>query len=470
MWLVRKLLRRVPWRATTFRLVLSYLGIFTFSALALLSLVSWSTAMFIDWQVQETVEAETAGLIEQYQGRGITYLSTIINQRIDNDEGRRAVYLLLSPQGQILAGNLRGWPLMLGAGANQGWLRLTAEDNDGRMRDDVFMARAYSLPGGYRLLVGRSLTDANRMKSNINRALAWGLALTLLLGLVGGHLTTRHLLRRVDAMNQTARKILGGQLQSRMKLSRGNDEFDRLARSFNAMMDQIERLVDGMRTVTDNVAHDLRTPLTRLRTRIEVVLNDNSLSDEERTALEACLADADHLLLTFNALLTIGQAESGQHLHHFAPVDMSRLVEDATELYEPLAEEKGLTLHWCATEGVTIAGNRHLLFQALANMMDNAIKYTPAGGIVQVRLDDEGHTVRLSVADNGCGIPLNQRDKVLDRFVRLDATRSSVGNGLGLSLVKAVAQLHRAELILADADPHGLLISLVFEKGQTVGG
>jgi signal transduction histidine kinase len=451
-------------RATTFRLALSYLGIFTVSAMALLALVSWSTSVFIEWQVQETVEAEATGLSEQYRERGIQGLAEVIGNRAGQDMERRAVYLLLGPDGQRIAGNLFGWPK--DDGDASGWVRFPIERvGDGRLNTEV-LARTYTLPKDYKLLVGRSLHDAKRVKSAINRALGWGLALTVLLGIVGGYFTSRHMLTRVEAMSRTARRIVGGDMKSRMKMSGTHDEFDQLATSFNEMMDEIERLVEGIRTVTDNIAHDLRTPLNRLRSRIEVALLAQSKQGdaaELRRVLEETVIEADNLLATFNALLAISNAESGQRLHSFEPLDPAQLAADVVELYEPLAEEKGVAIACHADPKLTLEGDRHLMFQALANLVDNAVKYTPPGGAVAVTVADTADGIEVAVADSGPGIPPEARERVLDRFVRLDATRTTPGNGLGLSLVKAVARLHGAALRLSDNAP-GLKVHLIFRK------
>jgi signal transduction histidine kinase len=446
-------------RATTFRLALSYLGIFTVSAIALLALVSWSTSVFIDWQVQETVEAEATGLSEQYRARGIQGLADVIGSRASQDIERRAVYLLLAPDGTRIAGNLYGWPDE--PDDDTGWVRFIIERVDSENFATQVLARTYLLPQDHKLLVGRSLHDASRVKSAINRALGWGLALTVLLGIVGGYFTSRHMVTRVEAMSRTARRIFGGDMKSRMKLSGTADEFDRLATSFNEMMDEIERLMESIRTVTDNVAHDLRTPLNRLRSRIDVALLGDADADDLRRVLEETVMEADNLLATFNALLTIGNAEAGERVNSFEPLDLAQLAADVVELYEPLAEEKGVAMTWRPAPAVPLSGDRHLLFQALANLVDNAIKYTPSGGCVSVTVTGDKSAGEIVVADSGPGIPAEARDLVLDRFVRLDHTRTTPGNGLGLSLVKAVARLHGATLSLGDNAP-GLLVRLRF--------
>lgn len=447
-------------RTTTFRLALSYLGIFTVSAIALLALVSWSTSMFIEWQVQETVEAEATGLSEVYRDRDLAGLSEVIGQRVKQDIDGRATYLLMGGDGLMVAGNLRGWPAEVGD--QLGWARFRVLPMGSLNPPSEVMAHAYELADGYRLLVGRSLADAKRVKSAIHRALGWGLALTILLGVVGGYFTSRHMLQRVEEMSRTAKLIVGGDMTSRMQLSGTEDEFDSLAQSFNEMMDEIERLLEGIRTVSDNIAHDLRTPLNRLRSRIDLVLLKPSDCDTYRRTLEETLAEADNLLATFNALLTISHAESAARLERFEELDPARLAGDVVELYEPLAEEKDIRLTCRAEAGLAIRGDRHLLFQVLANLVDNAVKYTPAGGTVVVAVEVEaGGDVAMEVADSGAGIPAEAREAVLERFVRLDANRSTPGNGLGLSLVKAVARQHGAILSLDDNHP-GLKVRLAF--------
>ncbi|MBI3447032.1 MAG: HAMP domain-containing protein [Magnetospirillum sp.] len=446
-------------RTTTFRLALSYLGIFTVSAMALLALVSWSTTMFIEWQVQETVEAEATGLSEIYHDRDLGGLSEIISQRMRQDVDGRTTYLLMGLDGRILAGNLKAWP----AEVNDllGWVRFRVLPLGGIGAGAEVLAHAYELADGYRLLVGRSLADAKRVKSAINRALGWGLALTILLGVVGGYFTSRHMLQRVEEMSRTARRIFGGDMSQRMHLSGTDDEFDSLAESFNEMMDELERLLEGIRTVSDNIAHDLRTPLNRLRSRIDLVLLGAPDCDGYRRTLEETLAEADNLLATFSAILTISHAESAARLERFETIDPARLAGDVVELYEPLAEEKGIRLHCLAQTGLSLKADRHLLFQALANLVDNAVKYTPAAGEVSVSVGAASGRLNVAVSDSGPGIPEDSRLKVLDRFVRLDSTRSTPGNGLGLSLVQAVARLHNARLCLDDNHP-GLVVRLEF--------
>jgi signal transduction histidine kinase len=296
-------------------------------------------------------------------------------------------------------------------------------------------------------------------------SLAWALLLTVGLGAAGGVLISRNVMHRIDAINQTTRQIMSGALQERMAVANNGDELDQLAGNLNAMLDQIEHLMVGMRQVTDSVAHDLRTPLTRLRSRLEITLVESGTEDEYRAAIREAISEADRLLGIFGALLSIAEAEAGTMQRGFQKVSLSDLARQMADLYEPAAEEAGLSFVSDIRAEPIALGNQQLLAQAIANLLDNALKYTPAGGSVTLTVKGpEGERGScVSVADTGPGIPAEQRESVLRRFVRLEASRSSPGNGLGLSLVDAVARLHGARLEMDDNRP-GLIVSLVFPR------
>lgn len=447
-------------RSAAFRLAVTYLGFFLITASAMLAGVYWTAASFIDRQVGETIDAEIAGLADRYRQQGVKGLVQVIGERSSAERDRKSLYLLTDDLYRPITGNLLGWPEA--EPDAQGWLRFSVQ-HLGANGLQVFEAtgRIFDLQGGYRLLVGRSLQEPERMKSALRQAIALGLGLTVLLGLAGGIFTSRGFLQRVERINRTMKRIMAGDISQRVERRGGGEEFDRLAAGINAALDEIETLVGSLRTVTDNVAHDLRTPLHRLRSRIDVALLGEPDAEAYRRTLEETMADADRLLATFNALLTIAQAKGGARANQLQPLDLTAVARDVVELYEPLAEDKGVALTFAATGEALVAGDRHLLSQALANLIDNAVKYTPDGGIVAVTVS-EGP--QLAVADSGPGIPPDDRARVLEPFARLDATRSTPGNGLGLSLVAAVARLHGAELDLADNAP-GLVVRLRFPGG-----
>jgi signal transduction histidine kinase len=446
---------------STFRWALVYLALFGVSALALLGFLYVATAGVMERQTADTIQAEIAGLAEQYRAQGLPGLRQVIERRSAAQPHRASVYLLTDPVGRRIAGNLDRWP-DVGPSAD-GWIDFSVQvptgDSSERRRA---RAASFSLEDDFRLLVGREVEDRLQIQSLIKQAIGWGLALTLLLGLAGGFAMSRGMLGRVDEINQTTRRIMAGDLGQRIPLGGSRDEFDQLAGNLNAMLDQIERLLEGMRQVTDNVAHDLRTPLNRLRTRIEVALMGDLDRAESRAVLEQTLVDAETMIGTFNALLDIARAEAGSDRAAFEPVDLTKLCQDLAELYGPLAEDKGVAFERSCPSDVKVAANQHLLAQAVANLLDNAIKYTPPGGAVRLSIENGPRGPSIAVADSGPGIPADQRARALERFVRLDATRSTSGNGLGLSLVSAVAKLHGARLLLGDNHP-GLAVRLEFD-------
>jgi signal transduction histidine kinase len=284
--------------------------------------------------------------------------------------------------------------------------------------------------------------------------------IALCVGLVGGTMTGRNLLRRVEQVNRTSERVMAGNLSDRVPLHGTDDEFDQLAANLNRMLDQIERLMTAMREVTDDVAHDLKTPLSRLRTRLERALADPSVGSTQSEAIRAAIDEADRLLATFNALLSIAELESGARSDQTGPLDLSEIARSAAELYEPVAEEKGFVLAVVTEPGVIIRGDRHLLSQALANLLDNALKYA-RGGKIEIRVFRRDGQAFVEVADQGPGIPEADRETVLDRFVRLEPSRTTPGNGLGLSLVRAIARRHGGSLVLDDNRP-GLRVRLKF--------
>jgi signal transduction histidine kinase len=418
---------------------------------ALLGFIYWSTANFIEQQTEATLDAEIAGLAEQYDQRGLSGLVQVIAERSAGERGDAMLYLVTDPQGRPLAGNLSGWPRT--ESVRPGWISFPVEARHGTERQtDMARATTFTIPGGYRLLVGRDLRDAAAFRKRVAGTLAWAGVLTLGLGLVGGIVMSRNMLHRVEIVSNTAAEIIHGDLGKRVPLTGSGDEFDQLATNLNAMLDQIERLMSGMRQVTDNIAHDLRTPLSRLRTRLEVTLLEPPDAARYGEVLRETIAEADRLLGTFNALLGIAEAEAGSARAAMATVDLAEIVNSVVELYEPVADEKGLELRAHLEPPVLVHGDRHLLAQAAANMLDNALKYTPSGR-VEVTITGDRKTARLEVADTGPGIPEDRRDAVFDRFVRLESSRSTPGNGLGLSLVRAVAQLHGGSVTLADNQP-----------------
>lgn len=455
-------------RASFFRLTLLYTGVFCASALALLGFIYWSTVAVIERQTIETIEAEIRGLAEQYNEQGLARLIEIIEERSGAEGDDDNIYLLTDPLLVPLTGNLSNWPKDTEDPGN--WLRLTLSkrEQDGFVPHEV-RARSFILPGGYRLLVGRDMHEKRRFRAIVVGALVWSLGGALVLALTGGLFVTGRMLSRVDQVSRTARKIMDGDLSRRMEKSGSGDEFDHLADSLNAMLDRIERLMIGMRLSTDSIAHDLRSPLTRLKSRIELALRNPPEVDRDREALANVLSQTDAALAVFDSLLRIATAEAGMDAVDFKSFDLAALAQDVTELYRPLAEEKGIELELSADPSAEIRGQHELMAQAIANVLDNAVKFTSAGGRISVVVRHQNGAVVLTVADSGPGIPRADRQKVLERFVKLEGSRTGPGTGLGLSLVAAVAKLHGAVLRLGDNDP-GLEVEIRCRVSPTAVG
>tara|TARA_Y100001934_G_scaffold282956_1_gene399522 strand:- start:1580 stop:2935 length:1356 start_codon:yes stop_codon:yes gene_type:complete len=435
-------------RSASFRLTLIYILLFGSSAAVLLGFLYWATAGTLSDQVDAIIEADIKGLAEQYEQRGTPGVAAIISERVRNDPGGRTVYLLTDPLRRPLVGNLSKWPTV--APDASGWIEFELQDRDAP-DDEVYLARArpFVLLGGLNLLVGREVRELVRTRDMAIKAVIWGSAITLALALAGGIAMSRSTTRRIEAINQTSREIADGALDRRIPTRGTDDEFDRLAIQLNEMLDRNQSLMEGLRHVTDNIAHDLRTPLSRLRQTLES-LDENGLSKTGRTTrIDRAIAEADGLLSVFNALLRITQIEAGGRRESFATIDIGEVMRDVAELYEPVAEEKNLSFSLRCDETTGIEGDRDLLFQAIGNLADNAVKYAPPGGSVTMHAADR----TVTVSDTGPGIPEEAFEEVFLRFHRLETARSTPGSGLGLSLVEAVANLHNGEVKLEDNCP-----------------
>ncbi len=445
-----------------FRIVLVYVFIYAVSATVLVGFTYWNAERSLDAQTDQTIEAEVTGLNEQYQRFGFGGLIDVINSRVAQHGS--GVYLFVGPNGSALAGNLTEWPAGVVPEPAGGFAEFDYRRNV-QGQDVMRRARgqAFLLIGGFQLLVARDVSERFLTRRLFTTTLPWSVGLMLLFGLVGGAVMSRDVLRRLDAINRTSALIVAGDFSRRVPLTQAHDEFDSLAENLNFMLERIERLMKGMREVVDSVAHDLRTPLNRLRNRLEEMQRRFGPDSAYLDDIDAAIAETDRLIGTFNALLLIAEADSGMTRGAMTHIDLSAVVADVAELYGPLAEEKGVALEVAPSGVLTVEGNRSLVSQALANLIDNAIKYTPSGGHILVSAAQTPSGADLTVADSGPGIPQEDRVRVLDRFVRLETSRNSPGTGLGLSLVAAVARLHDARLTLADNTP-GLKATISFPR------
>jgi len=437
-------------RTQAYRIVLIYVAVFAVSVTALIAFTYWNTKRALDAQTDQIIEAEITGLSEQYQQLGLRGLADVVISR--SAHGGPGLYLLANHDKQPIVGNLDAWPASVTLPGN-----FVEFDYQRRIENRLDTRRArgrvFVLAGGFNLLVAQDVHERYQTEQLFTTTLPWTVGLMLLLGLGGGALMSRNMLRRLDSINRTSGEIIAGDLSRRVPIGEAHDEFDALAENLNAMLDRIERLMKGVREVTDSVAHDLRTPLNRLRNRLETTLRHLGPSSRETAEIEAAVAETDQLIATFNALLLIAEADAGVTRGEMTEIDLAPIAADMAELYEPLAEEKGVGLEIAPSGATMIDGNRSLISQALANLVDNAIKYTPSGGKVLVTASQTPLGAELRVSDTGPGITAAERARVVERFVRLEASRNSPGTGLGLSLVAAVARLHDAKLILEDNAP-----------------
>ncbi|MBV9115682.1 MAG: HAMP domain-containing protein [Hyphomicrobiales bacterium] len=459
-------------RTTAFRLTLAYALVFAIISAGVLGYVAWNGRRLVEQGMRETVDAEVNGLIDQFRAGGgaggIRRLVASVEQRTRRPGS--SLYLLTTFVGEALAGNVARLPtsVLTSAGENFDTPYERLDDPEGVTHHAY--VRVILLPGGFRLVVGRDLAELNSLGQAVKRAFLLGLVILTVFGLVGGFFVARRVLARIDSMTESANAIMAGELATRLPLEGSNDELDRLAASLNAMLDRIGALLSGLKEVSDNIAHDLKTPLTRLRSGAEEALRSAKLPQDYRQALERTIEESDQLISVFNALLMIARAEGGRVVENMAQFDAAEIARSVVELYEPIADEAGVSLSVEAPGSLQAHGNRELAGQALANLVDNALKYARGGekgqaesaAEVQVsaRANGDG-TTEVCVSDHGPGIPEADRERVLERFVRLEGSRTRPGFGLGLSLAHAVMRLHGGSLRLEDNHP-GLRATLCF--------
>jgi signal transduction histidine kinase len=448
--------------ATAFRLALAILLLSAIGAGIVLTVIAWQVVSVVDREIARTIDAESQGLIDAFDNAGIRRLEAVIEAR--KREPGASLYLLTNPIGEPLAGNVEQIPAEVLL--HPGFLPIMYRGSGSSDRGRQALVGVYILPGGFRLLIGHDLGDRARIGKVMVRALALSLVFFAALGAVGALFVARRVLKRIDDMNTSAQGIMAGDLTRRLPVSGSGDELDRLAEGLNEMLGRISELMQGLQEVSDNIAHDLRTPLTRLRNHAEAALAFGGDAAAYRQALEKTIEESDQLIRIFNALLLIARAEAGGDLGPLQPLDIGEAARSVAELYEPIAEEEGVALTVRADDGLRVRGNRELIGQAIANLVDNALKYgasqkgdAAAKPDVVITARRAGESVVLTVADRGPGIAPEDRARALDRFVRLEGSRSRPGSGLGLSLAAAVARMHGGTVELEDNQP-GLRVRL----------
>ncbi len=456
---VRAATRRLL-RSAGFRFAAVYALLLALSAAALALFLWWATAGLLDRQTAASIQADAQSLSERFNAGQIPALILTIEDRLTQNVEDDAIYLLVDPSGRRIAGNLEHWPQ--GAPPANGWYELPIERAGTR---SIALIESFSLPAGYRLLVGRDVKVRAQLRTLLTDALLWALLVVLLMASIGA-LVVRSLFRRTLAnVSATATAIAAGDFTQRVRLSGRGDEFDQLAETINDMLDRIGRLMEGVREVSNAIAHDLRTPITRARARLEEAGLHAGTVPELRAAVERATVDLDGIVAVFQALLRIAEIEAGSRRSAFASVDVAPLLADVGELYGAVAEEKEVAVVVDAPNHLPAYGDRELIQQAVANLTDNAVKFSPPHSTVRLTAVTTAAGVEIAVADQGPGIPEVDRERAVERFFRGESARNTPGAGLGLALVQAVAQLHGGSLRLSDAGP-GLIAVITLPGGD----
>jgi signal transduction histidine kinase len=434
-------------RSAGFRFGAVYALLLAVNATALAVFLWWATAGLLDRQTEAAISADAQGLSERFSDGGLPALVVTIEERLAQNIDDDAIYLLVDPAMKRIAGNLAGWPSSVTTVGP--WYELQV------MRagmKSLATVQRFELPGGFNLLIGRDIQVRAQLRKMLTDALLWAAIVVILMATVGA-LVIRNLFRRTLAnISATSIAIAAGDFAQRVKLTGRGDEFDQVAEVINDMLDRIGRLMDGVRQVSNAIAHDLRTPITRARTRLEDAALHAESANDLRAAIERATTDLDGIVGVFQALLRIAEIEAGSRRSLFARLDLAPLLAEVAELYGAVAEERDIVLRLQTPEAVPAYGDRAMIQQAIANLVDNAVKFSPDGGTVRL-IASVSAMVLITVEDQGPGIPLAEREKATDRFYRGESARSTPGSGLGLSLVLAVAHLHGGTLRLEDNRP-----------------
>ncbi len=449
----------------TFRLALIYVGLFGLSVIMLFTFIYAFAMTYLDEQVSDVIRKQYSNLHNTYKDGGTNATEERIKEMIDNDDDGTGVYMLVNREYEKLVGNLNEWPTNTtqdGVYEKDGsWVRFYIESTQDKPNGIEVRALMIPLSKWRYLLVGRSIQANQSIEQTIVQTFWASLLLTSGMAFVGAIIMTRSVMRRINVINRSAATIMHGNLSARIPFTKGGDEFDELSSNLNQMLDKIESLLSSISHFANNIAHDLRSPLNRIVNRVEAGLRTVSDENPARQLLEKNIQDMHGLIGTFNSILKISELEANTDVRHFEYYDVSAIISDLVEFYEPYAMEKEVSLINSIAEPVIIKGEKNLLTQAFSNLIDNAIKFTQKGGTITVS-DEKGDDMHsIIIADNGPGIAPEFHDKVFEKFFRLEHSRNTRGNGLGLSLVAAVASIHNAVINLEDNYP-GLRVRITF--------
>lgn len=450
-------------RSAGLRFAVVYAALLAISALSIAWFLWWSTAGLLNRQIEESIQADAENLSEYWRRAGVPGLILRIDERLAQNLDDDALYLLVQGPNRIVAGNLEMWPPNL----NEAGPFFEINVLRGGVKSPSRVQR-FDLPGDFRLLIGREVAVRVQLRDLLTNALLWALVIVVGVAMLGGLIVRNLFQGSIANVSATAAAIAAGDLTRRVKLSGRGDELDQLSEVINEMLDRIGRLMDGVRQVSNAIAHDLRTPITRARTRLEDAALHAETPDDLRAAIERATSDLDGVVAIFQALLRISEIEAGSRRSSFAAVDAAPLLRDVMELYDVVAEERSVTLVLDISDRLPLFGDRALVQQAAANLVDNALKFTPPGSTVRIEGRTRPNGIEITVSDQGPGIPAEDRERAVERFYRGESARNTPGSGLGLTLVGAVAQLHGGALRLEDAGP-GLRATLVLPNTEETG-
>lgn len=450
------------WQTTTVRLTAVFILIFVIAAIGLLSYIAYQSSIVIQQSQTRDIEREISQLQRTESRRGIRGLALAV-QTLSNRPGP-GVYYLGDDVGRKLVGNVQDFPPRILAeegfhtfdyDRERAFNGSEAEQEDNH--SGFALVKSVNTDSGLKLVVGRDIVERRGFAAIIFQGFFFGVIGIVVLSAIAGIIMARRVLKRIDSISDTSAIIMSGNMSERVPVTGSNDEFDRLATSLNAMLDRIEQLMMGLKDVTDNVAHDLKTPLTRLRNKAEAALREGVSADTRKQALELTIEESDQLIRTFNALLLIARVEAGTPSGALDDMDISEVINDVAELYAPVAEDAGMSLETNVQDGLTLRANRELISQALVNLIENAIKYAAMESTkdksITLGARRSGDKILVEISDHGPGIPAADRQEVVKRFVRLEKSRTEPGSGLGLSLVSAVARLHKGIFKIEDNKP-----------------
>lgn len=443
-------------QSLSFRLALTYIALFCVSVAVLLGLYYWTSVAGPLDEIRGRIDRDARAMAQTYIVDGRDALRSALDERASRDGPEKAFHAFIDADGKVVTANLPSWPKV----PTRGWLDIEADVNhEGGEIDYRALTRDRVFDDGARLLVGRDTEAIAVHEVLLGEAAAWIIGGTVLLGIAGGVFMSLAIHGRIEAVNRAALQVMAGDFSGRVPVRGTGDDFDRLGETLNLMLARIEELFEAVRRVSDNVSHELRTPLTRLLAQMERANAADADPERRHALMDAAIAEARRLHRIFDALLRIARIESGRHEPSMRRLDISALARDVAEFHAPDAESRGITLGTSIADGLAVAGDPDLLFQALSNLVDNALKYTPGGGRVAVTVEAANGRLSLSVSDDGPGLSPGEETRVTERFYRGDRTAGQAGEGLGLSLVKAVAALHKANLSFSGNRP-GLVATI----------